>query len=63
MNFYELMKYANTGIESPGMTHYDKLKALALCRKKESGDQIDNADESAEGAHGAREDPGTDFAG
>lgn len=29
--FFDLLKYAKTGIASPEMTHYDKLKALALC--------------------------------
>jgi hypothetical protein len=29
--FFDLMKYAATGIASPSMTHYDKLKALAMC--------------------------------
>lgn len=29
-NFYELLKYANTGIASPGMTYYDKMRALAM---------------------------------
>ena len=28
-SFYELMRYAKTGIDSPGMTHYDKMRALA----------------------------------
>ena len=29
-NFYDLMKYAKTGIALPDMTGYDKMKALAL---------------------------------
>lgn len=28
-SFYELMRYAKTGIDSPGMTHYDKMRSLA----------------------------------
>lgn len=31
-SFYELLKFAKTGIASPEMTHYDKLKALAMCK-------------------------------
>lgn len=31
-SFYDLLKYAKTGIASPSMTHYDKLKALAMCK-------------------------------
>ena len=33
--FYDLMRYAKTGIASPEMTHYDKLKALAIGGSKE----------------------------
>jgi hypothetical protein len=29
-NYYELLKYAATGIASPGMTAYDKMRALAM---------------------------------
>ena len=29
-SFYDMMKYARTGIASPSMTHYDKQKALAM---------------------------------
>lgn len=29
-SFYDLMKYAKTGIAAPEMTHYDKMKALAF---------------------------------
>ena len=28
--FYDLMKYARTGIASPDMTAYDKLRALTI---------------------------------
>ena len=31
-SFYDLLKFAKTGIASPEMTHYDKLKALAMCK-------------------------------
>ena len=31
-SFYDLMKYAKTGIAAPSMTHYDKLKALSMCK-------------------------------
>ena len=31
-SFYDLLKYAKTGIASPSMTEYDKLKALAMCK-------------------------------
>lgn len=31
-SFYDLMKYARTGIASPSMTYYDKQKALAMCK-------------------------------
>ena len=31
-SFYDLLKYAKTGIASPPMAHYDKLKALAMCK-------------------------------
>lgn len=30
--FYDLMRYAQTGIASPEMTSYDKMKALAMCK-------------------------------
>lgn len=30
--FYDLLKFAKTGIAAPEMTHYDKLKALAMCK-------------------------------
>lgn len=29
-NFYELLKYANTGIASPEMTYFDKMRALSM---------------------------------
>lgn len=29
--FYELLKFAKTGVAAPSMTAYDKLKALAMC--------------------------------
>lgn len=31
-SFYDLMKYARTGIASQSMTYYDKQKALAMCK-------------------------------
>ena len=31
-SFYDLLKFAKTGIASPDMTHYDKLKALSMCK-------------------------------
>ena len=31
-SFYDLLKFAKTGIASPEMTAYDKLKALAMCK-------------------------------
>lgn len=31
-SFYDLLKYAKTGIASPSMTYYDKLKALSMCK-------------------------------
>ena len=31
-SFYDLLKYAKTGIASPSMTHYDKMKALSMCK-------------------------------
>ena len=31
-SFYDLLKYAKTGIAAPDMTAYDKLKALAMCK-------------------------------
>ena len=31
-SFYDLLKFAKTGIASPSMTHYDKLKALSMCK-------------------------------
>ena len=31
-SFYDLLKYAKTGIASPSMTAYDKQKALAMCK-------------------------------
>ena len=30
--FYDLLKFAKTGIASPSMTAYDKLKALSMCK-------------------------------
>lgn len=33
-NFYELMLYAKTGIASPGMTAYDKMRAIAMTGAK-----------------------------
>lgn len=30
-SFYDLLKYAKTGIAAPDMTAYDKLKALSMC--------------------------------
>ena len=30
--FYDLLKYAKTGVASPSMTAYDKQKALAMCK-------------------------------
>ena len=33
-SFYDLLKFAKTGIAAPSMTHYDKQKALAMCGKK-----------------------------
>ena len=32
-SFYDLLKFAKTGIASPSMTYYDKLKALELLGK------------------------------
>ena len=31
-SFYDLLKFAKTGIASPSMTAYDKMKALAMCK-------------------------------
>lgn len=31
-SFYDLMRYAKTGIAAPDLTEYDKIKALAMCR-------------------------------
>ena len=31
-SFYDLLKFAKTGIASPSMTNYDKLKALSMCK-------------------------------
>ena len=31
-SFYDLLKFAKTGVASPDMTHYDKQKALAMCK-------------------------------
>ena len=31
-SFYDLLKFAKTGIAAPSMTAYDKLKALAMCK-------------------------------
>ena len=31
-SFYDLLKFAKTGIASPSMTAYDKLKALSMCK-------------------------------
>ena len=31
-SFYDLLKFAKTGIASPSMTHYDKQKALSMCK-------------------------------
>ena len=33
-NFYDLLKYANTRIASPEMTHYDKMRALSMAGGK-----------------------------
>ena len=30
--FYDLLKFAKTGIAAPSMTHYDKMKALSMCK-------------------------------
>ena len=30
--FYDLLKFAKTGIAAPSMTQYDKLKALSMCK-------------------------------
>ena len=35
-NFYELLKYAATGIASPDMTAYDKMRALAIAEGRPS---------------------------
>ena len=35
-NFYDLMRYAKTGIAAPEMTHYDRMKAMAFfCEMKQ----------------------------
>lgn len=34
-NFYDLLKYAATGIASPEMTHFDKMQALSMAGGKE----------------------------
>ena len=33
-SFYDLLKYAKTGIASPGMTAYDKMRAVAMAGGK-----------------------------
>ena len=37
-NYYELLKYAATGIASPDMTYYDRMRASAISMKKPAMD-------------------------
>ena len=36
MNGYDFLKYSTTGIASPDMTAYDKMRAMAAVKKPET---------------------------
>lgn len=52
-NFYELLKYAATGIASPDMTYYDRMRASTLMggkKKVHYGFKIDKSNDNSEDA-------------
>lgn len=57
MTFYQAMKYACTGIRSPGMTHYDCIKALAMVKPKRKDGKHESEIQSEIHAEGHRSAP------